>query len=122
MVRAEYVRCRDPCPRGGRRLSTAEGLCRTTRARVRRAAREGEPWGKSGLQIDVLVNPEDITRLVVFDTWTLNCDRHHHDLTVRKPNYDNVYLSREGVESGKLPVDRDGSRTVLYSVRGRPFR
>jgi hypothetical protein len=51
--------------------------------------------------LDVLVNPEDITRLVVFDTWTLNCDRHHHDLMVRKPNYDNVYLSSEGVEPGK---------------------
>jgi len=61
----------------------------------------GDPWGKSGLQLDLLVNPEDITRLVVFDTWTMNCDRHHHDLTVRKPNYDNVYLSSEGVEPGK---------------------
>src|SRR5688500_18874944 len=34
-------------------------------------AMAGEPWGASGLQIDVLINPEDITRLVVFDTWTL---------------------------------------------------
>lgn len=61
----------------------------------------GEPWGKSGLQLDLLVNPEDITRLVVFDTWTLNCDRHHHDITVRKPNYDNVFLSREAADPGK---------------------
>jgi hypothetical protein len=61
----------------------------------------GEPWGQSGLQLNVLVNPEDISRLVVFDTWTLNCDRHHHDLTARKPNPDNVYLSSEGVEAGK---------------------
>ena len=53
------------------------------------------------MELDVLVNPEDITRMVVFDTWTLNCDRHHHDITVRKPNYDNVYLSSEGVEPGK---------------------
>lgn len=63
-------------------------------------AMAGDPWGKSGLQLNLLVNPEDITRLIVFDTWTLNCDRHHHDLTVRKPNYDNVYLSSEGVEPG----------------------
>ena len=61
----------------------------------------GDPWGKSGLQLDLLVNPEDITRMVVFDTWTLNCDRHHHDPTVRKPNYDNVYLSSEGVNPGQ---------------------
>lgn len=47
------------------------------------------------------VNPEDITRLVVFDTWTLNCDRCHHDLDVRKANYDNVYLSSENVEPGQ---------------------
>jgi len=64
-------------------------------------ALSGAPWGKSGLQLDVLVNPEDITRMIVFDTWTLNCDRHHHDLNVRKPNPDNVFLSTEGVDLGK---------------------
>lgn len=64
-------------------------------------AMQGEPWGNSGLQLDVLVNPEDLTRLVVFDTWTLNCDRHHYDVTIRKPNYDNVFLSSEEVEAGK---------------------
>lgn len=64
-------------------------------------AMAGDPWDKSGVQLDLLVNPEDVTRLVVFDTWTLNCDRHHHNPAVRKPNYDNVYLSSEGVEPGK---------------------
>ncbi|MCC6508627.1 MAG: hypothetical protein IT423_05950, partial [Pirellulaceae bacterium] len=64
-------------------------------------ALKGEPWGQSGLQLDVLVNPDDITRLVVFDTWTLNCDRHFHDATARRPNPDNVFLSSEGVEAGK---------------------
>jgi len=64
-------------------------------------AMAGDPWGTSGLQLDLLANPEDITRIVVFDTWTLNCDRHHHDLNVRRPNYDNVYLASEGVEPGK---------------------
>lgn len=59
----------------------------------------GDPWGKSGLELDLLVNQKDITRLVVFDTWTLNCDRH--DAAGRKPNYDNVYLSSEGVDAGK---------------------
>jgi hypothetical protein len=60
----------------------------------------GDPWGKSGLSLEAVANLEDITRLVVFDTWTLNCDRHHPDLTARKPNYDNVYFSSEGVEPG----------------------
>jgi len=61
----------------------------------------GEPWGRSADELNTLVNPEDITRLVVFDTWTLNCDRHHHDMAVRRPNYDNVYLSSDGVEPGQ---------------------
>ena len=64
-------------------------------------AMSGDPWGKSGLELDCLVNPEDITRLVVFDTWTLNCERHYPDLTARKPNYDNVFLSSENVAAGK---------------------
>ena len=64
-------------------------------------AMAGDPWGTSGLQLDLLVNTEDVTRMVVFDTWTLNCDRHHPDLTARKPNYDNVFLSSEGVEPGR---------------------
>lgn len=73
----------------------------------------GEPWGRSGLQLDVLVNPADITRLVVFDTWTLNCDRCHHDATVRRPNPDNVFLSSEGVPAGK--------RTLLAIDHGLCF-
>jgi hypothetical protein len=59
---------------------------------------EGEPWGRSKRQLDALVNPEDISRLVVFDTWTLNSDRHHPDSSVRKPNYDNVFLSSHGLK------------------------
>lgn len=61
----------------------------------------GEPWGRTAEELDELVNPDDITRLVVFDTWTQNCDRHHHDTAVRRPKYDNVYFSCEGVEPGK---------------------
>ncbi|MBX3416573.1 MAG: hypothetical protein KF851_03140 [Pirellulaceae bacterium] len=64
-------------------------------------AMSGGPWGKSEAELDQIVNPDDITRLIVFDTWTLNCDRHHYDLTARKPNYDNVFLTTEGVEAGK---------------------
>lgn len=64
-------------------------------------AMKGEPWDKSEETLDCLVNPEDITRLVIFDTWTLNCDRHHPAPNARKPNYDNVYLSSEGVKQGQ---------------------
>lgn len=63
-------------------------------------AEPGHTWGRSTEELDPLVNPDDISRLVVFDTWTLNCDRHHHDAAVRRSNYDNVYLSSEGVAPG----------------------
>lgn len=50
------------------------------------------PWGGSTDELTRVVNAEEIGRLVVFDTWLLNCDRYPPDLTVRKPNYDNVLL------------------------------
>ena len=56
-------------------------------------AMPGHPWGESAEELAALVNPDDISRLVVFDTWVLNCDRYPPDLTVRKPNPDNVYLA-----------------------------
>ena len=51
----------------------------------------GEPWGGAGRQLEQLVNPEEITRLVLFDTWTRNCDRYAPK--GRRINRDNVYLS-----------------------------
>jgi hypothetical protein len=62
---------------------------------VTRAA-SGHTWGGSESELDSLVNPEAISWLVLFDTWTLNCDRHPPDLTVRRPNFDNVFLERVG--------------------------
>ena len=62
-------------------------------------AESGETWSGSEKQLGRLANPQDITRLVVFDTWTLNCDRH-----CRPPEGvdgwprvrpDNVFLSEE---------------------------
>lgn len=49
-----------------------------------------------------LDNPEDISRLVVFDNWVRNCDRHPPDLRVRQPNYDNVFFSEEGATAGNF--------------------
>ncbi len=59
-------------------------------------AMAGAPWNRQPRELEVLDNPEDITRLVVFDTWTLNCDRHHHDPNIRKPNPDNVFCREMG--------------------------
>lgn len=55
---------------------------------------KGFPWGGAPEELDGLVNSEAITRLVVFDTWTLNCDRHPPGPTTRKPNYDNVFMEK----------------------------
>src|SRR5690348_9943371 len=64
-------------------------------------AEAGDAWGGGPNQLDLIVNPEDITRLVVFDTWTLNCDRHDGKPGGRAPNYGNVYLSTEAADEGK---------------------
>jgi hypothetical protein len=55
-------------------------------------AASGHPWGGSEEELRELVNPGDVGRIVVCDTWVSNCDRHPPDLTVRRPNYDLVFL------------------------------
>ncbi|MCW5777203.1 MAG: hypothetical protein KIS87_12265 [Phycisphaeraceae bacterium] len=53
----------------------------------------GRTWQGSEAELRGLVNPTDVTRLMVFDTWVRNCDRHPPDLETRNPNYANVYLA-----------------------------
>ncbi len=65
-------------------------------------AERGIAWGGRRESLEQTSNPSDVNRLVVFDTWTLNCDRHHPDSTQRKPNRDNVFLSQEGGKPGQL--------------------
>jgi hypothetical protein len=64
-------------------------------------AEPGHVWGGGADELTALENPQDIVRLVVFDTWVRNRDRHHPDYAVRKPNRDNVFLSSRGAEAGK---------------------
>ncbi len=61
----------------------------------------GRTWSGDPVELETLENPDDISRLVVFDNWALNCDRHPPDLAMRKVNYNNVYLSSEN-----LPAER----------------
>lgn len=62
----------------------------------------GHPWGGSEEELAELVNPQDVGKLVVFDTWVSNCDRFPPDLTTRRPNYDNVFLDDlTGDDAGK---------------------
>lgn len=57
----------------------------------------GDVWSGGQLQLKRLFNPQDISRLVVFDTWTLNCDRYSERSPPKKPriNRNNVFLSEE---------------------------
>ncbi len=50
----------------------------------------------------VIVDPEAISWLVVFDTWIQNPDRHPPDLATRQPHRDNVFLSGEGATPGRF--------------------
>lgn len=63
---------------------------------------EGHVWSGSPKELRLIENPLDITRLVVFDTWTRNCDRFPPQGANRGPHYDNVYLAHEGASHGKL--------------------
>lgn len=61
----------------------------------------GGTWGGTEEELSALVNPGDLGKLVLFDTWTRNCDRHPPDLTARKVNRNNVFLSNEGLTGDK---------------------
>ena len=67
---------------------------------VTRAAKDHQTWDGADIQLLQLENPEDITRLVVFDNWIRNWDRHSPDN--RDPNLDNVFLTSEGASRGRL--------------------
>ncbi|MFN4920647.1 MAG: HipA family kinase [Planctomyces sp.] len=65
-------------------------------------AEQGTTWAGAERELKNLVNTQDLSRLVVFDTWVLNCDRHSQPDPEtgrsRKPNRDNVFLSFEATE------------------------
>ncbi len=66
-------------------------------------AMPGHTWGGTTEELANLANPEAVSRLVIFDTWTRNCDRHPADLTQRNPNYDNVFLADPGENDNGKP-------------------
>ncbi len=60
-------------------------------------AEKGRPWRGDEHDLAELDNPQDVGLLVVFDTWTMNCDRYRppNGATLRQ-NKDNVWFSEEG--------------------------
>jgi hypothetical protein len=66
------------------------GLVNPGPAFISRAEPKGYPWGGSPAEIRAVVNKDEISGLVVMDTWALNSDRHSPD--GRRVNRDNVFL------------------------------
>src|ERR1035437_1899083 len=62
---------------------------------------EGFVWSGDADDLGVLENPTDIAKLVLFDQWTLNCDRYRPAPRPRQ-NLNNVFFSRENTSGGKL--------------------
>lgn len=86
-------------------------------------AESGEPWSGAASQLELLMNPQDIVRLVVFDTWVRNCDRHAPN-RLRRPNLNNVFLSAEA-PSGRLllkAMDHTHVFTCGHSLDSRASR
>jgi hypothetical protein len=82
-----------PFSRGG---AAAPGPAFVTRAE------RGRSWGGDASELDLVVNRRDVSRLVVFDTWTRNSDRYPAELGTRRPNFDNVFLSEERAPAGQF--------------------
>jgi hypothetical protein len=68
----------------------------------------GEPWSGNEKKLKNLLNPEDVMRLVLLDTWTLNADRFPPVGMTRNPHPDNVFLSdRDGIPGRQRLIAMD---------------
>jgi hypothetical protein len=61
----------------------------------------GMTWGGDASTLGKLINPEDVGKLVLFDTWVRNVDRYPPNPATRRPNRGNVFLSSENVPDGR---------------------
>lgn len=73
---------------------------------------DGDPWSGDPRILAQLINPQDIAKLVVLDTWLLNRDRHTREATA--PNRDNVFLSRDRSEQGPCLVAMDFTHAISF--------
>jgi hypothetical protein len=69
-------------------------------------AEEGGTWSGRKADLERLDNQHDLTRLVIFDTWLLNCDRYRAFDNKGRPrvreNKDNVFMSSEEASEGRF--------------------
>lgn len=71
-------------------------------------AEGGISWSGDVEELEAVENPQDLSRVVVFDTWVRNCDRHMIHNGRPHMNRDNVFLSTEGASRGRVilkPID-----------------
>lgn len=61
----------------------------------------GHTWSGSPRELESLLNPDDIVKMIVFDTWTLNQDRYPPEVENRRANPDNVFLSKRDRVAGQ---------------------
>jgi hypothetical protein len=79
-------------PRRGAPPGTIGALARPGPAFITRAERL-VTLEAGGVTLDHLHNPEDVAKLIAFDTWTINPDRYFPDESIRHPNRKNVVFS-----------------------------
>lgn len=65
-------------------------------------AESGAAWGGKEAELCKLANPNDLARLVVFDTWIRNRDRHPPPGSQWQPARRNVFLSDESVPEDQV--------------------
>lgn len=85
-------------------IKCKNGIAELGSAFCSKAIPEAYSWG--GKTLKDIANLEIISRMVVFDTWALNWDRHPpiDDKCGRKPNYDNLLLSSYNAPKNRLNI------------------
>jgi hypothetical protein len=82
---------------------------------------EGFVWSGIAADLKEIENPADLAKLVLFDQWTLNCDRYR---PLPPPNFrknlQNVFFSRESETRGKMRLMAMDHTHILTC--GSPFR
>lgn len=70
-------------------------------------SREMDGFGGNGGPdfLHKIANPEDVAKLVVFDTWIRNADRCHPDPDNYPPNYDNLFFTPHGQKYDLVALD-----------------
>jgi hypothetical protein len=66
---------------------------------------DGQPGDGGDVFLSKTVNPEDVSKLVIFDTWIRNADRCSPDPERAPYNRDNLFFAREGRKFALMAID-----------------